>query len=420
MEYFIAPTNKEIHFPKISSPEEIKFCDPGCGSGHMLTYAFDLLYEIYQEAGYSATEIAPKILAHNLFGMEIDDRAGSLSAFALTMKAVAYDRTLLKSNVPPNICVFKNVSFKSNELDEYINKVGPDLFTFDLRQTLVQFAEAKNFGSLIIPCIGDCEEVAKVLATKELGGNLFMRDVHTRVKDILHMTAFLGREYHVVVANPPYMGAKGMSGRLKHWVNEAYEIAKSDLMTCFMERCSSLTKSKGFWAMINLPSWMFLGSYDRLRDELLRTQTIVNMLHLGRGMFGPDFGTVAFVIQKITPAASQTGIYRRLFEKQVSVRRPEEIERLFRIPAYNLFVARQANLKKVPGSPIAYWLSASFISCFEDNKAFADYFDAKQGLATGNNSAFLRFWFEVCRNRIDLDQRNYEEFKSNAKWFPGS
>jgi type II restriction/modification system DNA methylase subunit YeeA len=173
MDYYIAPEQPEEDFLRISSPEEIKVCDPACGSGHMLTYAFELLHAIYEEEGYDAAEIPDLILTHNLYGIEIDERAGALAAFALTMKAAARRKRFLRRGVKPNVCVLENVSFKEGELRDYVAEVGRNLFTADLHETLGQFADAKNFGSLIVPKLKDASEVARVIGAKDFEGKAY-------------------------------------------------------------------------------------------------------------------------------------------------------------------------------------------------------------------------------------------------------
>ena len=222
MEYYIPPEQPETDFLRIKGPEDIKVCDPACGSGHMLTYAFDLLYAIYEEEGYDAAEIPEKILTHNLYGIELDERAGELAAFALTMKARARQRRFFNKQVKPNICVLEKVSFSREELDEYMTAVGRDLFTHGLRETLQQFREADNFGSLIVPKVTNVADVTATLEAKDLSGNLFLADTHQRVMGVLRMADYLSPRYAVVVANPPYMGGKGMNGRLSAWAKETY------------------------------------------------------------------------------------------------------------------------------------------------------------------------------------------------------
>ncbi len=231
----------EKDFLAVNSPEEIKICDPACGSGHMLTYAFDLLYAIYAEEGYEPAEIPEKILTHNLYGIEIDERAGELAAFALTMKAAsrykgARQRQFFKKGVKPNICVLENVQFDEGELKNYMDFVGRDLFTAPLQTTLRQFEEADNFGSLIRPDVTDVDGILKTLESKDVSEHLFLSLTHQKVLQSLRQADYLSPKHHIVIANPPYMGGKGMNGRLATWVKDNYPNSKSDLFAMFIER----------------------------------------------------------------------------------------------------------------------------------------------------------------------------------------
>lgn len=420
MDYYIAPVEPEVDFLRIDRPQDIRLCDPACGSGHMLTYAFDLLFAIYEEEGYDADAIPALILTHNLYGVEIDDRAGALAAFALSMKAAARlgRRRFLRLAVQPQICVMEDVRFGPDELRPYMAEVGHDLFTADLRQTLEQFGQAKNFGSLIIPALKEGTEVRRVLEARNFEGNLFLHDTHRRVLTVLRMADFLSQKYHVVVANPPYMGGKGMDGTLSSFVRTLYPDSKSDLMTCFMDRSIYLVMSRGFWGMINLPSWMFLSSYETLREKLIKRQTFLSLLHLGRGIFGSDFGTVAFVI-KNKQFSGGKGTFRRLFNEHVNVRDSSEIESLFLNKEYGVYETTQKKLERISGSPIAYWLSDQFIEAFTSGTPMQEYAVPRQGFATGENERFLRFWHEVCFDRARFKSENPDQAKnSGGKWFP--
>lgn len=301
LKYYIAPDEAETDFLTINGPEDIKVCDPACGSGHMLTYAFDLLYAIYEEEGYEPSEIPEKILTHNLYGIELDERAGELAAFALTMKARARQRRFFNKGIKPNICVLEKVSFTPDELDEYMNAVGRDLFTQGLRETLQQFEEADNFGSLILPKLTNVTDVLAELETKNLGSNLFLADTHSKVLKVLRMAEALSPRYAVVVANPPYMGGKGMNGRLGAWAKENYPKSKSDLFAMFIERNLDMAVTGGAVAMITMQSWMFLSSFEALRGRILNQHTILSMAHLGARAFdsigGEVVSTTAFVLE---------------------------------------------------------------------------------------------------------------------------
>ncbi len=301
MEYYIKPEQEEKDFLPISSPEEIKVCDPACGSGHMLVYAFDLLYAIYEEAGYEASEIPSRILTNNLFGIEIDERAGELAAFALTMKARSKQRRFFRKPVQPNICVLENIEFSDDELNEYVNVIGRDLFTVPLRKLLSQFTEADNFGSLIRPEMTDVATLQSTLEAKDVSGQLFLKPTHEKVLKVLRQADFLSPRYQVVVANPPYMGGKGMNGRLGAWVKDNYPDSKSDLFAIFIERNLDLAMPAGNVAMITMQSWMFLSSFEKLRTRILGKHTITSMLHLGTRAFdsigGEVVSTTAFVLE---------------------------------------------------------------------------------------------------------------------------
>lgn len=298
MEYYIPPEQRETDFLRISRPEDIKVCDPACGSGHMLTYAFDLLYAMYEEEGYDATEIPENILTHNLFGIELDERAGELAAFALTMKARARQRRFFNKRVKPNICVLEKVSFSTEELDEYMDVVGRDLFTHGLRETLQQFGEADNFGSLIVPKVANVADVLATLEAKDMADNLFLAETHQRVLTVLRMADYLSPRYAVVVANPPYMGSKGMNPKLSDWAKSTYPNSKSDLFAMFIERGFDLTPRYGYSAMVTMQSWMFLSSYETLRERILSETSIECMAHMANMVMGIAFGTAATVLKK--------------------------------------------------------------------------------------------------------------------------
>jgi type II restriction/modification system DNA methylase subunit YeeA len=217
MEYYIEPETKESDYLKISSPKELKICDPACGSGHILVYAFDLLYDIYKEAGYSDDDdIIENILTNNLYGIEIDERASELASFALTMKAAAKSsskRRFFKKETNPNICKLEVIKFNDDEIKSYMDAVGRDLFTSDLQETLKQFEEADNFGSLIMPKVQNVQEILKLLESKDVTKDIFLQETHQRVLRVLKQADYLSLKYHVVVANPPYMGNNGINER---------------------------------------------------------------------------------------------------------------------------------------------------------------------------------------------------------------
>ncbi len=310
MEYYIQPEQVETDFLRINKPEELKLCDPACGSGHMLVYAFDLLYAIYEEEGVDPAEIPEKILTYNLYGIEIDERAGELAAFALTMKARAKQKRFFRKPIQPNICVLEKIEERTTNkhewtliIDELI-KIGVDRAA--LIHDLMLFSEADNFGSLLRPRLTS-EEVKAVLEALHGYDQSFQMptfeyyETLSNIKQALKQADYLSPKYHVVIANPPYMGGKGMNGRLGAWVKDNYPNSKSDLFAMFIERNLELAVKKGAVAMITMQSWMFLSSYEKLRNSILDKHTIISMAHLGARAFdsigGEVVSTSAFVLE---------------------------------------------------------------------------------------------------------------------------
>jgi type II restriction/modification system DNA methylase subunit YeeA len=439
MEYYIPPvesgecevdSKSQSPHLRISSPEEIRFCDPACGSGHILAYAFDLFYAMYEEEGYEPAEIPGKILTHNLYGIEIDDRAGALAAFALTMKARTRHRRFFRKPVEPNVSVLKNVQFDDKEINEYMDYIGWDLFTSPLQTTLRQFEEADNFGSLIRPDVTDVAGLMKILESKNIEVHMFLSKTHQKVLQVLRQADYLSPKYHVVTANPPYMAGKGMNAPLKAFLDQEYPRGKPDLMTCFMEQANWLTLIGGFWGMINLPSWMFLQSFFDLRSWLIENVRFVSLLQLGRGIFGSDFGSVAFIFYK-TPnkerakSAGYAGIYRRLFEKSSIVRAPNEIEKLYKNNAFGYFKIPQEKFLHIPGKPISYWAPSHVYETFKSNNV-NEHLIVCAGLTTGNTERFLKYWHEIDASKIVIGHQNlprkssfipYDKGGSFRKWY---
>jgi hypothetical protein len=295
MTYYIKSDQPETNFLKISKPEELKICDPACGSGHMLVYAFDLLAAIYEEEGYEASEIPEKILSHNLFGIEIDERAGELAAFALAMKARAKFSRYFRKPTLPQICILEKISFKDVEIQEYMDLVGEKEISMTLQETLHQFEEADNFGSLIQPKETDIKNFYAKLKAKDFSDKFQLNPTHDKVLKILEMVEYLSPKYHVVIANPPYMGSKGMNAILSEFAKENYPESKSDLFAMFMERGFELVVKKGYSAMVTMQSWMFLSSYEKQRERMLNEVTIECMAHMANMVMGIAFGTAATV-----------------------------------------------------------------------------------------------------------------------------
>lgn len=422
MEYYIAPEEPETDFLKITKPEEIKVCDPAAGSGHMLTYAFDLLYAIYEEEGYDATEIPSLILTHNLTGVEIDDRAGALAAFALAMKAAAKlgRRRFLRMEAKPDICVLQNVSFTPAEMQDVAAVVGKDLFTDELRETLGQFEQAKNFGSLIVPKLRDPAETLRVVEARDFGGDLLLKEVQERVIAVLRMAEALSPKYHVVVANPPYMGGKGMNGKLGDFLKEHFNEVKSDLFSAFMVRNTLLSLDKGQLGFMTPFVWMFLPLYEKLRTFLLENKTISSLVQLEySGFDGATVPICAFTIENSHRPEFKGGYVRLSDFKGAANQGPKALEAIRNTDCGWFHRSTSADFEKIPGSPIAYYLTDATYKAFAENPKIEDFGSTGSGLQTSDNNRFLRQWFEVSDASSNFNASSREDAKeSGRRWFP--
>jgi type II restriction/modification system DNA methylase subunit YeeA len=391
----------------IDSPEEIRLCDPACGSGHILTYAFDLLYAIYEEQGYNPVDIPQLILEKNLTGIEIDPRAGALAGFALMMKALAADRRFFRRGVQPDICVMEDVSFTQQELDTYMDAVERDLLTQDVEDWLQQFEQATTFGSLIRPKVTDTAFIEEHLTEVGAFQNLFLSKTHENLQHVLEMTEALSLDYHVVVANPPYMGSRSMSRELKHFAKDHYPDSKRDLCTMFIERNLELVQSRGLVGMITMMSWMFLSSFEDLRKHILEQEKIETMVHLGPRAFdtisGEVVSTTMFTLRRVADMDYE-GQYFRLIDGDSESEKAQMLLNDLRTDNWqmttNYFRASAADFEKIPGAPIAYWVSKQFFEVFSNpNIDVISDFTGSQNI-TASNAKYLRYWFELEYSKI--------------------
>ncbi|MDF1803029.1 BREX-1 system adenine-specific DNA-methyltransferase PglX [Thalassovita sp.] len=444
MDYYIAPEEPETDFLKITKPEEIRICDPAAGSGHMLTYAFDLLYAIYEEEGYDATEIPALILTNNLTGVEIDDRAGALAAFALAMKAAGKlgRRRFLRMAAKPDICVLQNVALTDAEMQDVAAVVGKDLFTDELRETLGQFEQAKNFGSLIVPKLRDPAETLRIVEARDFGGDLLLKEVQARVIAVLRMAEALSPKYHVVVANPPYMGSRGMNDHLTGFIRENFKDSSADLYSTFIERSHKCVVESGYFGLITLPSWMFLSAFEAFRLSMLSSTSFESVIHMGRGIFGIDWGSSAFVGSKRPPEERVTQFFRP-HKRNFQYIDPVDIakivkstikDRSFRFdfdrygqreneqPQNNMrrihYSKSSQSFLAIPGAPFAYWFDDSVVRLFEAGQTFGNNASVRAGMTTSDNNRFVRMWSEVSQAKFDKTRTTELKVRSEATWFP--
>ena len=396
-------------------PDQLTVLDPCMGSGHILVYAFDVLMDIYRSVGYTDRDAVQSIVQNNLYGLDIDDRAAQLAYFAVMMKACEYDRRFLRRGVQPHVCAIAE-SVPLAELSPFGAEKA-------LAQTLLDtFKDAKEYGSILhVPLsLADIRRLADRTAALQSGQHdtlLSMADnaqAAAAVQPLLAQAQILARQYDAVITNPPYMGASGMNDKLSKFVKDNYPDSKGDMSTCFMERTLAFSTDQGFMAMLNIPVWMFLSSYEKLRMKIIAENTFVNMVHPGRGIFGSDFGTTSFVIAKCHIVGYE-GNYRRLFEKQGEVASVEERQQAF-LSGRGQFTAQQDNFSKIPGAPVAYWVSEKTASIFT-GESIGSYAIAVKGLDTCDNEKFVRRWQEVSISSIGF---NIEDASSTYmhKWYP--
>lgn len=427
MDYYIKPETPETDFLKISKPQEIKLCDPASGSGHMLVYAFDILYFIYEEEGYEATEIPHLILENNLYGIEIDERAGELAAFALTMKARQYDKRFFSRQaangkpVEPNICVLQNISFEAGELMAYMDKVGRDLFTMNLQPLLHQFEEADNFGSLIRPAVTAVPEVLRILEEKMVADDLFLRSTHERVLMALKQADYLNQKYHVVIANPPYLGGKGMNGRLGTWAKDNYPDSKSDLFAMFVERGLEMLPKLGYSAMVTMQAWLFIDTYEELRLKILRNNSILNLIQIGFNSF-PELNSKFALAAAFTIVKGLNGQEGHFLSLNNASKTANKNEIFFNEKnSNNIYTVNSNDFQYIEGNPISFEAPDALRKIFHSSQKLRDIAEPRQGMATGENDRFVRIWTEISLSKMGLNYKSRNDARtSGLKWFPYS
>ncbi|MDD4950491.1 BREX-1 system adenine-specific DNA-methyltransferase PglX [Sulfuricurvum sp.] len=418
MDYYVKPKTPESDYLKIASPQELKVCDPACGSGHILVYAFDLLYEIYKEEGIDESSIAELILKYNLFGIEIDERAAELAAFALAMKAASRSeskRRFFRNPIEVNICKLETISFSDEEIGSYMNAIGRDLFTSDLQTTLKQFEEADNFGSLIQPAVKDVTVVLQTLKEKNVSHDLFLAPTHEKVLQVLEQADYLSQKYHVVVANPPYMGGKGMSESLKVFLSDNFEDGKSDLFSAFIIRNTILALPKGQLGFMTPFTWMFITSYEKLREFIINNKTLTSLIQLEySGFDGATVPICTFTLQNTFHPEYLGGYIKLSNFKGSDNQSPRTLEAIKNNDCGWFYNFIQSNFKKIPGMAISYWASDNFIKLMESSKILTTR--AVKGLDTGGNiDLFLKRWHEVSQNKISLLNENSDAWYPIAK-----
>ena len=378
-------------------PEQIKIIDPCMGSGHILVYAFDVLMDIYTACGWSERDAAKSILRNNLYGLDIDRRAYQLAYFAVMMKARQYNRRILSAENQPNLANFADVMH-----------VDTPLLSGSLRKFAEQFQFADTYGSLMTVTVpaGLDEAVSAFLPTFGMQAE--------QLEMMMRVARILTQKYDVVCTNPPYMGGSGMNTTLSTYVKKNFPDSKSDLFACFMEKCGQLIKRNGLYAMITQHAWMFLSSYEKLREKL-KMHSIVDMAHLGARAFDEIGGEVVQTTAFVScgrRVADFNGTYVRL----VDIVGEWEKEAAYRSGNHR-YTAKQENFSKIPGSPVAYWVSENFVRAFEQGELLTSLAPTRKGMFTGDNNLWLKLWHEIEYNKMFYQFKPYNKGGEFNKWY---
>ena len=393
MEYYIEPDAEHEDFIRISSPEEITLCDPACGSGHILVYAFELLFHMYEERGYREREIPELILTKNLAGMEIDTRAAQIAELALAMCSREHDRRFFKRAVRADVTALSSIPLGEDELPG--NK--------KLAEELSHLGE---IGSLFIPSEDEIDELKAAAAS--CSDDLFAAATKTKLESAATICEKLTRRFTCTVANPPYMGSSSFNPFMSKWIKKNYPDVKSDLCTCFIERGFNLVEDKGYAAMVTMQSWMFLGSFEKMRAKVIDNKTIVSMAHLGPRAFDAIGGEVVNVTADViyNQHSDAEGAYVRLVE---AIQNPD----------CGWFYRRNADtFKQIPGAPIAYWMPTSLVGAFNEGRSIggdSDYTGSPN--ITGDNDKYLRFHWEIAQSRKESKWRTYSKGGEFRRWY---
>ena len=401
MEYYIEPDSEHEDFIKIGGPEDISLCDPACGSGHILVYAFELLAKMYLERGYREREIPELVLSKNLHGMEIDPRAAQIARLALAMCARDMDRRFFGRGVQADIAVLTPVALGEGDV--------PQGSALEKRKDLVDaLAHLDEVGSLLAPGEDDFAAIREAIALTGSDG-LFGSSSKERLQRALDPCEVLSRRHDCVVANPPYMGSSSFGSFMSKWVKKNYPDVKSDLCTCFIERGFNLAKGRGYSAMVTMASWMFLSSFEAMRRRVLDSKSIVSMCYMGHMVMRIAFNTSATVFANCR--TNSPGSYCRIEAKDL-----DAVGNPVSFPAGETgFYHRDAEtFKQIPGTPIAYWASDALLSAFSKGLKLSECLIAKQGMKTADNDTFLRQWFEVSRSKESC----WSLSPDRAKWVP--
>ena len=406
------------------NPEDIKLIDPCMGSGHILVYAFDVLIQIYKSAGYSQRDAAKSILEHNIYGLDIDDRAYQLAYFAVMMKARQYNRRILNGENSCHVYAIQESNSINRAHLKYfgagMDDIEKNAAKMQLEGLLDTLTDAKEYGSILNVESYNWDLLRRFVAAEDTAGQISMdsvgvEDTAEQLNRLIDIGETMAQKYWVTVTNPPYAGTSNLSANVNNFVKKNYPDSKADLFAVFIERCRQMTVNNGFQAMITQHSWMFLSSFEKLREKMMLTET-VNMAHLGARAFeeigGEVVQTTAFV-RCANHVDDYKGTYCRLIESTTQ----QGKEEMF-LAGENRYTANQDDFAKIPGSPVAYWVSRELFDCFK-GKTISQIGTLAQGLITGDVNRFTRFWYEVnIQSFIGSATKASDVIELKRKWVP--
>ena len=389
------------------TPDQLKVIDPCSGSGHILAYMFDVLMQIYESYGYTTREAVASIVENNLYGLDIDDRAAQLAYFSVMMKARQYDRRFFSRGIQPHVyAIVESNHVNQFAVDYFCN--GDAKLTVAMDTIIKELHDAKEYGSILTVTPQDWDALYARFAEIKKEIHLAQEAALKELLPLVQVAEALSQKYDAVVTNPPYRGIGEVDAKLQEYVKTKYPISKQDLSTVFMERCSTLCETNGFFSMINIPVWMILTSFTELRKYLYSSSSFANLLHIGRGVFGSDFGSVAFVI-RCGQLTKYRGLFKRLFERAGDVE-PEDkkIQRFF--IHEKEYISSAVCFDSIPGERLAYWATETNSQAYSKHKPLSWYSDVKKGMSTADDQRFLRLWHEI-------NFKNFAVFDSEgSKW----
>lgn len=405
------------------NPEDIKLIDPCMGSGHILVYAFVVLMQIYESAGYSQRDAAKSILENNIYGLDIDDRAYQLAYFAVMMKARQYNRRILNGENTCHVYAIQESNSINRAHLKYfgagMDDIEKNAAKMQLEGLLDTLTDAKEYGSILNVESYNWDLLRRFVAAEDTAGQISMdsvgvEDTAEQVNRLIDIGETMARKYWVTCTNPPYAGTSNLSANVNNFVKKSYPDSKADLFAVFIERCHQMTSVNGFQAMITQHSWMFLSSFEKLREKMMLTET-VNMAHLGARAFeeigGEVVQTTAFV-RCANHVEGYKGTYCRLIEPTSQQGKADMF-----ISGQNQYHVGQISFSKIPGVPVAYWISPEVLKLF-DERTVGSIADAKSGMTTTDNTRFLRLWEEVNCQKIGFGYSNIADTQDmKYKWF---